>query len=348
MVSNPLSQATPKSVHHKSKSNLFAQILESHVLTSGIKPDEMTYERLVEIAFLTAEFKNKATAEIVLQARAGELVILMKDSGRYDWDKTEAFAALKVATPPANLAACKKHKVIARPAARVKLAAKTTARRSLAALRQAETLAGVVGEEEEEEEEAEEEEEDEEEEEEEEEGANEGGKQPGSAKGKSVLRPRVSDYPVEPQGSPDEDEDEEVTTRHRDVGEGQSYAGAKRGMKHGGNSTEQLAKRYRSLHAQNTPTVARSVEPSTGWPPFVPGTGRAPLKYGTMLATFPNLPGGRWQCELHGCNFKVTEADTDDGRQIIEDHYAQHSRNMAKALDLVHEEAANMSDRRVE
>ncbi|KAF8460480.1 hypothetical protein BDZ91DRAFT_738975 [Kalaharituber pfeilii] len=351
MISNPIS--LPRNIRANSKSPVLFTSLEAWAIRSGLNPAVIDRNKLLDITFETYEFKDKSIAKDVLCARAHDLVALMVQSQRYPWNKTRALSELR-STKLRNkrYTVAINHKLVERFAAGVEVVDKqmetpafTTPSPSVVKEKSPSLYydnAVIMNSEEEGEEEDEEEEDEEEQEEEESEVEQEDVKSTRSSKGKSVLRPRASDIPVEvpspltghSDGKVDEDE-EMVDCDYEDDMIIPSKSRIKREAEEEGSTAERLTKRYRSLHAQARTSQSPSVESRKTWPELRPGTGKPPIKVGHLPPTSSDRPGGVWICSVPNCKLKIFEADTLVGRRQVEAHYESHGRVMQDALDLI-------------
>lgn len=56
----------------------------------------------------------------------------------------------------------------------------------------------------------------------------------------------------------------------------------------------------------------------------------------TLPGLTPTGPNGLWTCEMEGCFFVVRDADSEEGRGTIQEHFSTH----VQKEDLVRQEAA--------
>lgn len=174
-----------------------------------------------------------------------------------------------------------------------------------------------------------------------------------STKGKSVLRPKTSTI-IPERSSPLSARALTRTDNGEDMPDLDLFPDSDETNKHARKRTaattdlgidsddpvttpaERLKKRYRAIHAQPRPRSETPVpDPAVDWPPFLNGTGKPPIDIGHMPPTTSSRPGGAWMCSVPNCEYRLLDADSADGRTLIEAHYGTHARVMQDAMEII-------------
>lgn len=93
--------------------------------------------------------------------------------------------------------------------------------------------------------------------------------------------------------------------------------------------------RSQNLPRTPVPKPRQPPPPPESWPSLKAGRGRPPVIVKRMLTTASNLPGGHWRCELDRCGHVIVDANTREGRLLVERHYIDHGKKMKEAMAAV-------------